>query len=79
MFILPALAWWGRGAVLNERFAAPIAMLSPLVVALNIIDRQSTWRSIVDLRYLHLAIFIGLSIVLLLVARVQLFRRLNYG
>jgi ABC-type transport system involved in multi-copper enzyme maturation permease subunit len=77
MFVLPMLAWFAAGHQLEMNVARWLCMISPLVMALNLLPIGSA--AIAEMYVLHLWLTGGLCVVLLVVARIRLVVLLQHG
>lgn len=72
LFVLPMIAWSISGVVLSEPVAAHIAMVSPVVIAANLL--RDAWPAVAEYRLYekHLYLVGGLSLAALIVAWLRL-------
>ena len=77
VFILPLFAWFAAGEQLSDRVAAPLAYVSPLVVALN--ELPNGWEAVHDLYALHLWTIAAACAAMLLVSWIRLNVLLRQG
>lgn len=77
MFVLPMLAWFAAGYQLDMSVARWICVISPLVMALNLLPVGSS--AIAEMYSVHLWLMGGLCVGLLLVARIRLIYLLRHG
>ena len=79
LFVLPMIAWWASGVVLSERVAAHIAMVSPAVIAVNLL--RDAWPAVAEYRLYekHVYLMGGLSLATLIVAWLRLAALMRRG
>jgi hypothetical protein len=75
--VLPLLAWLAAGTYLDPRVASWLALPSPLVIGLNLLPDGSL--EIARLWQAHLLFIGGLSLLMLLLARMRLAVLLKRG
>jgi hypothetical protein len=84
LFMLPLLALWGTSSMLDAHVVCWIALPSPLVAGLAVLSDPSqpgnaVWTEVDRHWNVHLYFTAGLCVVLLLVARIRLWRLLHRG
>lgn len=79
VFVIPVLAWWTAGLLLARGPASFVAMISPLVMALDLRPGQSTIPLTSDRLQAHLIFSGSLSLLALVVARFRLTQLLRQG
>lgn len=79
IFVIPVLAWWTSGLLLNPNVAASVGMISPLVIALDLRPGQTGVPLTADRLQQHLILSGTISLLALLIARFRLTQLLRQG
>jgi len=83
LFVVPMLAWWAGGNQLDARLAAWLAMPSPLVMAINLVQSGASatpmTQEILGYWSTHLWLMLGLCLSMLVVARLRLTALMRQG
>jgi ABC-type transport system involved in multi-copper enzyme maturation permease subunit len=79
VFVVPILAWWTSGILLTREVASSLAMVSPVVMALDLRPGQTGIPLTSDRFHEHLILSGTISLLSLLIARFRLSQLLRQG